>query len=245
MGFLVYSVFLFFVCFFVLFFFLTVFYQQQEKNCRTFVVPKCWKVLLALAFSFTNWSRTRKRVGMGTLYCDSRQWSGLCTGCSSTRNQRVERLWRDAFRCFGIVSYYTFKSREEAGLLDKTNPLHLFAPHYVYLPRINVAIESFMEAWNKHPMRTECSWSPEQIWTNGMIDRVNGRPPAVAAVRDDGGNYCTLIEKRSSGWLESWEGLLLVTDVSTTCLQSHLQSQVVVLVENSFQTFQTFERCLY
>ena len=26
--------------------------------------------------------------------------------------------------------------------------------------------------------------------------------------------------KRSSGWLESWEGLLLVTDVSTTCSEA-------------------------
>ena len=26
--------------------------------------------------------------------------------------------------------------------------------------------------------------------------------------------------KRSSGWLESWEGLLLVTDVSTTCAEA-------------------------
>ena len=29
--------------------------------------------------------------------------------------------------------------------------------------------------------------------------------------------------KRSSGWLESWEGLLLVTDVSTTCAEAILR----------------------
>ena len=56
-----------------------------------------------------------------------------------------------------------------------------------------------MEAWNKHLIRTECSWSPEQILTNGMTDRVNSRPPAVAAVRGDGCNYCTLIEKDHLG----------------------------------------------
>ncbi|KAJ7383363.1 hypothetical protein OS493_028441 [Desmophyllum pertusum] len=104
---------------------------------------------------------------------------------SSTRNQRIERLWRDVFRCFGNVFYYTFKSMEESGLLDITNPLHLFVLHYVYLPRINAAIDSFVEAWNKHPMRTERNWSPEQIWSNGMIDRVNGRLIAVADVRGD------------------------------------------------------------
>ncbi|XP_044183537.1 uncharacterized protein LOC122964112 [Acropora millepora] len=104
---------------------------------------------------------------------------------SSTRNQRIERLWRDVFRCFGNVFYYTFKSMEESGLLDITNPLHLFVLHYVYLPRINAAIDSFVEAWNKHPIRTERNWSPEQIWSNGMIDRFNGRLTAVADVRSN------------------------------------------------------------
>ena len=35
--------------------------------------------------------------------------------------------------------------------------------------------------------------------------------------------------KRSSGWLESWEGLLLVTDVSTTCAEAifRVKCQVV------------------
>lgn len=47
-----------------------------------------------------------------------------------------------------------------------------------------------MEAWNKHPIRTERNWNPEQIWTNGMIDRVIGRLPAVADVRGDAHNYC-------------------------------------------------------
>ena len=104
---------------------------------------------------------------------------------TSTRNQRIEYLWRDVFRCFGNVFYYTFKSMEESGLLDVTNPLHLFFLHYVYLPRINAAIDSFVEAWNKHSIRTERNWSPEQIWSNGMTDRVNGRLTAVADVRSD------------------------------------------------------------
>ena len=59
---------------------------------------------------------------------------------TSTRNQRIERLWRDASRCLDNVFYYNFKSMEESGLLDVTNPLHLFVLHYVYLPRINAAL---------------------------------------------------------------------------------------------------------
>ena len=53
------------------------------------------------------------------------------------------------------------------------------------MPRINAAIDSFVEAWNKHPIRTERNWSPEQIWSNGIIDRVNGRLAAVDDVRSN------------------------------------------------------------
>lgn len=105
---------------------------------------------------------------------------------SSMHNQRIERLWRDVFRCFGSVFYYTFQTLQETGLLDVTNKMHMFMLHYIYLPRINSAISAFVAAWNKHPIRTERNWSPEQIWTNGMIDRVNDGLCTVSAVVNDG-----------------------------------------------------------
>ncbi|CAB4030763.1 PREDICTED: uncharacterized protein LOC107332848, partial [Paramuricea clavata] len=110
---------------------------------------------------------------------------GLVLVGSSTRNQRIERLWCDVFRCFENVFYYTFQSMETSGLLDITNPLHMFILHYVYLPRINTAIESFVDAWNKHPIRTERNWTPEQIWSNRMMNRVNERLTAVVDVRGE------------------------------------------------------------
>ena len=73
---------------------------------------------------------------------------------------------------------------EEAGILERNNTLHLFILHFIFLPRINSAIESFTRAWNKHPMRTERNWSPERIWTNGLIDATNCHLSVVADVRD-------------------------------------------------------------
>ena len=103
---------------------------------------------------------------------------------SSTQNQRIERLWRDVFRTVAHIFYYTFQSMEEAGhtILDRNNNLHLFCLHFIFLLRINRALESFVEAWNLHPIRTERNWSPVQMWTNGMIDLRNQSLTAVADV---------------------------------------------------------------
>ena len=52
----------------------------------------------------------------------------------STHN---ERLWRDLHRCATRLYYCLFYHLESYNLLDATNDMHLFALHYVYLPRIN------------------------------------------------------------------------------------------------------------
>ena len=88
----------------------------------------------------------------------------------STRNQRIERLWREVFRCCLYFFYCIFYALEESGVLDLNNNIDLFVLHYVYLPRINHALQEFAAAFNNRPMRTENNWSPEKIWTNGMIN---------------------------------------------------------------------------
>jgi len=92
---------------------------------------------------------------------------------SSTHNQRIERLWRDVFRCVCVAFYYTFYAMEQCGLLDVENPIHMFSLHLVYLPRINLALTDFMEAFNEHRLSTERNWTPNQIWMNGMMDPEN------------------------------------------------------------------------
>ena len=92
---------------------------------------------------------------------------------SSTHNQRIERLWRDVFRCVCVAFYYTFYAMEQCGLLDVENPIHMFSLHLVFLPRINLALKDFMEAFNEHRLSTERNWTPNQIWMNGMMDPEN------------------------------------------------------------------------
>lgn len=58
---------------------------------------------------------------------------------SSTRNQRIERLWGDAFRCVTVLLliYYTFYAMEQTGILDHENELHLFVLHYIHISNKN------------------------------------------------------------------------------------------------------------
>jgi hypothetical protein len=86
---------------------------------------------------------------------------------SSTRNQRIERLWRDVYRCVASTYHELFHRMEEAGVFDPDDDL--FVLHCLYLPRINNSLEEFMKAWNRHPLRTEKNWSPHRIWYNSIM----------------------------------------------------------------------------
>ena len=88
---------------------------------------------------------------------------------SSVHNQRIERLWRDLHRCATQLFYRLFYYMEYNDLLDPVNEKHMFALHYVFLPRINKAIEDFRNAWNHHGVRTERGMTPNQLFTMGML----------------------------------------------------------------------------
>ena len=89
--------------------------------------------------------------------------------CSSVHNQRIERLWRDLHRCVTVLFYRLFYYLEHIGLLDPVNELHLYALHYVFLPRLRKALKEFQEAWNSHSIRTAQNRSPEQLYTEGAL----------------------------------------------------------------------------
>jgi hypothetical protein len=66
---------------------------------------------------------------------------------SSTRNQRIERLWREVFRCAAFLFYCIFYALEDAGHLDLDNEMHMYVLHYVFLPRLNFALQEFAGAF--------------------------------------------------------------------------------------------------
>ena len=92
---------------------------------------------------------------------------------SSVHNQRVERLWRDMHRCCTQLYYRLFYYMEYHNLLNPVDNQHLFALHYVFMPRINRALGEFMATWNTHGLRTEHGKSPNQLFTEGALQLRN------------------------------------------------------------------------
>ena len=69
----------------------------------------------------------------------------------STRDQRIERLWRDVFRCVFHMFYYIFYALQDEQLIDIENSVDMLALRLVFLPRINQALNEFKELCNNHP----------------------------------------------------------------------------------------------
>ena len=103
----------------------------------------------------------------------------------STHNERIERLWRDVFRCVAQHYYDLFYDLESCRNLDPLNHTDLYCLHYVFLPRIEKHLQMFQESWNHHSLSTENNMSPYQILfldsptTTPLQALPTGLPPAL------------------------------------------------------------------
>lgn len=98
---------------------------------------------------------------------------------TSVHNQRVERLWRDVYMSCTSLFYHLFYSLEDCGLLDPDNEIHLYALHYVYLPRINQSLQLFWESWNQHTLTSCNCMTPQQLWMRGLLQNIHSGYTAI------------------------------------------------------------------
>ena len=87
----------------------------------------------------------------------------------SVHNTRIERFWRDLFQgCTGLY-YNLFYAMEDDGLLNASDPTHLYCLHNVFLARVNSSLRIYANAYAEHKLRTEHNQSPIQLWIRGQI----------------------------------------------------------------------------
>lgn len=64
----------------------------------------------------------------------------------------------------------------EERLNDLSDDMHLLCVHYVFLPPLKADLKCFLGSWNKHAIRTEGNFSPEQLWHIGMLQTPVAEP---------------------------------------------------------------------
>lgn len=85
----------------------------------------------------------------------------------STRNQRIERMWRDVRRWSTQSLRDAFENLEQSGLLDIDDEVDLWCLHHVYLPIIDASLARFCDMWANHKISTEGNRTPWQLWELG------------------------------------------------------------------------------
>ncbi|XP_070564552.1 uncharacterized protein [Ptychodera flava] len=111
----------------------------------------------------------------------------------SVHNQRIERLHQDTYRNSIQHFHELFYKMESDVLLDPSNAVDIFCLHYVFVPRINQALQVFREGWNEHPLSSEKCQTPNQLWLKSVVALENANNTAIKDLYDppviDSGTY--------------------------------------------------------
>ena len=72
----------------------------------------------------------------------------------SVHNQRIERLWRDVNRSATKSWKQLFAAMNECHGLNNNDPVHIYALHVVFMSEIQETLDTWVEHWNGHKIRT-------------------------------------------------------------------------------------------
>lgn len=81
---------------------------------------------------------------------------------------------------------------EEERLIDLSGERGALCVHYVFLPRLKSDLKCFLGSWNRHPIRTEGNFSPEQLWYIGMLQTPVAEPDVEVYLNSFAKHYTLL-----------------------------------------------------
>lgn len=90
----------------------------------------------------------------------------------SVHNIRIERLWRDVTRGFGLKWKNFFVDLEAEAGLQPDNDAHIWLLHYLFLQAVNNDAAEWAEVWNSHNVRIqgERERSPRDMFFFGQLE---------------------------------------------------------------------------
>lgn len=130
----------------------------------------------------------------------------------STRNTRIERLWLTV----GVhkIRFWRrlFQSMEDQNGLDIENDLHLWALHYIFVPRLNQELSAWIVGFNNHRHRSDrlerTMRTPQQMFIEGRLSNsfctaemrereMENFDPSRNQLDDDFNNYGVFGDRRA------------------------------------------------
>ncbi len=92
---------------------------------------------------------------------------------SSVHNQRIERLWRDVYSAISCLFHQVFNHLESINRLNHLSDIDLFCLQYVFVPRINRALDEFVSGWNNHVISSQRRSPAQLFWSSRLLSSDN------------------------------------------------------------------------
>lgn len=76
---------------------------------------------------------------------------------------KLECLWRDLWGAVTSKNYTVVHNLEEEGFSNLSDlSVYLFCLGYIFIPILQADLLSFIQTWNRQPLRTEGTLTPKQ-----------------------------------------------------------------------------------
>ncbi len=66
--------------------------------------------------------------------------------------------------------FYYLEDNDDNDMLQVSDDVSMFCLQYVFIPRINSALTQWTNAWIHHPLSSEGSRTPMQLWVGGLVN---------------------------------------------------------------------------